>query len=198
MAERMVQWFVRVSHVDAVIQQRACQVLAGRAVALHGEGFIVRLVPHVAPAAIALPRLNVDGVVSEYGERGHAVFAKILVLIVAPDQHAVGLERVEFAADLAELVDHFLAMLIGVALTAIIAPLLAHRRVPVFHGPQVRGQGGIVEALLRAPAHVRLRRKVGEVSDAETENLTHARFSSRPILTVSWSAVQNPRSPALA
>ena len=99
--------------------------------AFHRESLLVGLVPHVLSAAITFPRLDVDAVVSEDGESRHAVLGEVLVLIVAPDQHEVGLESVELAPDLPELVDHVLAMPVGVRLALILSPLAAHRRVPV-------------------------------------------------------------------
>ncbi len=168
-----MQRLVGVGDVDAFGEQRAREILAAGAVAFHADRVLVGLVPRVASPLVALPGLEVHGVVRENGKGGHAVLAKILVLIVAPDEHEVGVEGVELAADLAKLVDQVLAVLVGVRLALVIAPLLAHGGVPVFHRAKLLGKPGVLQALLRAPAHIALGAEVRVMGDAESEYLPH-------------------------
>src|SRR5262249_57108078 len=93
------------------------------------ERLVAGLVPRVL-TAVTLPGLHVDRVVGEDRERRHAVLAIVLVLIIAPEQHEIGLERVQLGARLAEVVDQVVAVLVGVRRPLVGTPLLARRRMP--------------------------------------------------------------------
>src|SRR4051812_26298291 len=135
----MVQRLVRVSDVDVGPEQRTREILAGGAMAFDRESLVGRLVPRVLSALIVLPRLEFDRVVRENRERRNAVFAEILVLIVAPDEHEIGLEAIELAPDLAELLDHVVPVPLGMRAAVVVAPLLARRRVPARRIPKSFG-----------------------------------------------------------
>src|SRR3989442_10579046 len=137
------------------------------------------LVPPVLATLVNLPGLNVDRVVGQHRERRHAILAVVLVLVVAPQQHEVGLERIELGADLAEVVDHVAPMLLGVAQPVVGAPLLPHRRVPAGRRSERLGQQRVSEQQLDPPAQVALVRKAGVMGDAEPEDLSHGSPSPR-------------------
>ena len=68
------------------------------------EGGSRRLVPDVATAGMALHAkgLALEVVVGQHAEGRDDVLAEILVLIVAPDDHEIGVEGVQFLPNAAE------------------------------------------------------------------------------------------------
>src|SRR5207249_3335399 len=176
--ERVVQGLVRIRNVDPVAEQRRRKVLGARPMTRDRERLVLGLVPPVL-AAVALPWLHVDGVVGQDRERRHAVLAVILVLVVTPEQHEVGPERVQLGASLPEMVNQVVAVLLGVRGALVGAPLLTRRRMPSGRGAQRFRQEGVRDQKLDAAGHVAL---VGErrvVRDAEAEDLAHRSSSSQ-------------------
>src|SRR5947209_4878571 len=148
-----------------------------RPVAGDRERLVLGLIPPVL-ATMALPGLNIDGVICEDRERRHAVLAVVLVLIIAPEQYEIGLERVELGTDLSEVMDQVVPMLLGVIRALVGAPLLTHRRMPAGRRAERLRQQRIGEQQLDAAGHVALVRERGVVRDAEAEDLAHGSSSS--------------------
>ena len=171
--ERMVERLVGVGDVDAFAQQPGDELLRADAVPFDRERRVGRFVPPVLATLVTLPGLNVDRVVGQHRERRHAILAIVLVLVVAPQQHEIGLERIELGADLAEVVDHVAPMLLGVAQSFVGGPLSSHRRMPVRGRPQRLGQQRVGEQELDAPAEVALVTQWRVVRDAKAEKLSH-------------------------
>src|SRR5262249_47450451 len=161
--------------------QRRGEIFGARTVTGDREGLVLGLVPPVL-AAMSLPGLHVDRVVGEDRERRHAVLAEVLVLIVAPEQDEIGLEGVELGADLPEVMDQVIAVLLGVAGPLVGAPLLAHGRIPALRRSPALRQQWIGHQELDAARHVALVRKRGVVRDAESEYLPHGSSSVSPIV----------------
>ena len=183
-AERVVQGLVGVGEVDPVTEQGRGEILGAGAMARDRERLVLGLVPPVL-AAMPLPRLDVDRVVGQHRERRHAVLTVVLVLVVAPQQHEVGLEGVELGANLPEVMDQVAAVPLGVGQAFVGAPLLAHRRMPALRRPQLLGQHRVRQQHFDPARHVALVRHRGIVGDAEPKDLSHGSSSSSLVLVVS-------------
>ena len=116
------------------------------------EGGARRLVPDVAPGGVALfaEGLALKLVVGQDAEGRDDVLAEVLVLVVAPDHHEIGVEGVQFLAQLAEAGHHALAQTHGGGVTLVLAVLDAHGFRPVggvFHLRRhvVVGAQGVLE-----------------------------------------------------
>src|SRR6267142_2890463 len=148
-------------------------MLGARPMTRDRERLVLGLVPPVL-AAVTLPGLNLDRVVGEGRERRYAVLAVVLVLVVAPEQNEVGLERIQLGPRLAEVVDQIVPVRLGVGRALVGGPLRAHRWMPRLGCAQILGQQRIGYQQLDAAGHVALVREGRVVRDAEPENLSHA------------------------
>src|SRR5215472_10233427 len=146
--EGMMQRLVGVGRIKARIDQPAGKVFRGALVALDAKFLVGRFVPDILRWRAELEDLKRVDAVS-----GNDLFAKILVLIIAPDDDEVGLERVERRANLAQPDQVLLAMPPGRRGSFVTAPLLAHRRRPS-GGPAVLfGQARIGKHAFENPVH---------------------------------------------
>ena len=121
-------------------------------------------------AARIRPRLY--AVHGEDAEGRHPVLAEILVLVVAPDQHDIGVEGVERLADLAEAADQPLPMLDSRGNR--VGPFPAHRFGPARRVLHFLRHLIAVEGPLEEPGHRPVRLDEARIMrDADTENLAH-------------------------
>src|SRR5947209_7866505 len=97
-----------------------------------GEGSLLRLVPYVVTASEIPPWLKLHLLIRQNAKCRNAVVPKILVLIVTPDDDEVRLETIKLCTDDAELFNQLTAVLIGMCLASIVAPLCAHTSWPIF------------------------------------------------------------------
>src|SRR5262245_21962513 len=147
-------------------------MFAALAVAANRKTFFLWLAPRIRAALIMKPGLKLGGVVGEHRKRRHAVIAKVLELIVAPDDAEVRLEFIERAPCHAKALDHFLTMGVGMRQSVVRAPLLAHRRRPIFQRPQLLRQRRIREAHFDSPTKISLCREAGIMRHAQSEYLS--------------------------
>src|SRR5947207_8426650 len=120
------------------------------------------------------PRIGprVDAVDRENAEGRHPVLAEVLILVVAPDQHEIGVESVERLATFAEAADQPLPVLLGGGER--VGPLLAHRLGPARRVLQLGGNLIAVQRAVEQPGHLLVRlNKTGIMRDADTENVAH-------------------------
>src|SRR6185437_15912933 len=89
----------RIGDVEAAFEQRLSQAARARVMAFDRQLGIARQSPYILIGlehgeAAAIGPAD-DFVVDADAESGNAVALEILVLVVAPDQHDIGLERIE-------------------------------------------------------------------------------------------------------
>jgi hypothetical protein len=125
--------------------------------------------------AIGSPRLYREIVIQAQDAKGRDdVLAKILVLVVAPDEHEVRVERVERLADRAEVVGHPRAVALCRRIALIVTELRHELRRPVrrilVRGRHARGRQQAMEARRQTLVG---HRQTRVVRATKTENLAH-------------------------
>src|SRR5262249_42276420 len=78
-------------------------------VALDPEGLLRALAPDVRRLRVALAMARLDLVVGQHAERRDDVLSEVLVLVIAPHDHDVGIEFVEQLAGVAAVAGHLRA-----------------------------------------------------------------------------------------
>ncbi len=174
--QRMVQRLIGIGHVDAALDQPGGEVFGGLAVAVQFQCPVAGLAPAVCPAAIAvLPRLDREIVViAEQAKGRDDVLAEILVLVVAPHQHDIRVERVERLAHRAKALCHSRAVALGRGKTLVIAEFGNQFGRPIGRVLVVLGHVGCGQQ----PMKQRRQLLVGDrqpriVGAAKTKNLAH-------------------------
>src|SRR5256886_12003263 len=137
------------------------------------EGGVRPLAPDIlARPARSRIRLRVDPVEGEDAEGRDAVLTEILVLIVTPDQHDIGVERVQCLAAFAEPGDKPLPVL-GRGGDRV-GPFLPHRLGPARRVLQLLGDLLALQRAVEKPGHLPVGLdETGVMRDADTENIAH-------------------------
>ncbi len=108
-------------------------------------------------------------------------------MVVAEDDHRVGLEGIELVADAAQAGEVVGPVLGGEGGTLIAAPFLAHARRPVGGILEVRGQHFAGERGGDARAHFRIgKHEAAEMRQTKAENFRH--MCGQPPVTLMWRA----------
>src|SRR6185312_9825155 len=134
---------LRIGNIEAAFDQRLRQAARAFRVASDRQLGILRQSPDILigledskTAAIGLAD---DLVVDADAESGNAVALEILVLIIAPDEDDIGLERIEFLAQPRITGDQPIAMLARRADAIVIAPFAAHGLGPAVARGEILG-----------------------------------------------------------
>ena len=130
---RLVERLVGIGHVHAAIDHAGHQGARAVLVSPVLEGCSRRFVPDVAPGGVALlaEGLALELIISQHAEGRDDVLAEVLILVVAPDDHEVGVEGVKFLPQFAEAGDHSLAQAHRRCVALVLAVLDAHGFRPV-------------------------------------------------------------------
>jgi len=183
-----MQGLVGIGHVDAALDQPGGEVFGRLAVAVQLKPPVGRLAPAVrlatvAPMAIGLPGRDREIVIETKDAKGrNDVLAEIFVLVVAPDQHQVRVERIECGPDRAEVVGHPGAVALRCRVALVVAKLSHQLSRPIGLVLVVGRHAGCGQQAMEARRQTLVgHRQAGIVGAAETENLTHlgAPFGSR-------------------
>ncbi|MGE3281413.1 MAG: hypothetical protein AB7O13_10435 [Alphaproteobacteria bacterium] len=142
-------------------------------VAFGTENGVLALVPDIAGGAgVARIGARLDLVAGEDAERRHPVLAEILVLVVTPDQHEIGIECVQRLARLAKAVDQPAPVLLCGGER--VGPFLAHRLGPAHRVLQRLGDLLAVQRAVQQARHLLVGLdQTGVMRNAYTENLAH-------------------------
>ena len=105
------------------------------------------------PAPVRLKGCGVNRVESKDAERRYAIFAEVLILVVAPDQNEVRVEQVQSCADSAKSFNRTIAMCGCGPAGLVFCPLLSHLRGPVRWVSGSRWQPWAVQHTLENPGH---------------------------------------------
>src|SRR5215471_14998025 len=116
---------IGVGGIKARVEQARGQELGDCGMPAYVVFFVGGFVPD-----ITLRRTEIDTVIGADAVGRDNVLFEILVLVIAPNQHAVGLEFVDSSALAAKPMEQFSAMARGGGSGMILPPLLAHRRRP--------------------------------------------------------------------
>jgi hypothetical protein len=188
----VVQRLVGVGQVEVAFDQRAGQVARDVGPAAQAPGLAGVLAPHVGPALHQRrrlgmgPGLEVHVAIGADRERRDHVLAEVLVLVVTPDQHHVGLEVVEPFAHAAQA-GHQRGAVPGGGLRAlVVGPLGLHRGRPLARVAGGSRNGRVGQRPAQDAGHLRVgqaQRRV--VRDAQSQDLGHrgllaSRRVSRP------------------
>jgi hypothetical protein len=123
---RIVAGLVRIGDLEALLDKPRDEILGGSAIGLVAEHRVWRLIPGVGTGPGVLPGSRLERLEAVDLEGRHAVLPKIFVLIVAEDNNEVRVEGVELLACPPHALDQLVAMLQGVRLALVVAPLPAH------------------------------------------------------------------------
>ena len=123
---RIVARLVRIGDLEALLDEPRDEMFGGSAVGLVAEHRVRCLVPGVGAGPGVLPGLGLKRLEAVDLEGRHAVLPKIFVLVVAKDDDEVRVEVVELLARPAHALDQLGAMLPGMRLALVVAPLPAH------------------------------------------------------------------------
>src|SRR5947208_6451514 len=137
------------------------------------EGCVRPLAPDIlAGPARSRIGLRVDPVEGEDAEGGDAILTEILILIVTPDQHDIGVERVQCLAALAEPGDKPFPVLGSRGDR--VGPFLPHRLGPARRVLQLLGNLLALQRAVEKPGHLPVGLdETGVMRDADTENIAH-------------------------
>ena len=133
-----MQRLVGIRRVEALLDQAACQHLGGVTVASQLIGLV-----GLAPDIVARRREG-ELVVGADAVRRDDVLAKVLVLVVAPYQDEVRVERIERGPGLLHPADQIGTMPGRRRGALVVTPFGAHRLGPALRCPEVRRQIGVL------------------------------------------------------
>src|SRR5215467_5523256 len=185
MRERMMQWFIGVRHVDAALNEPGSEVFGRLAVPVQFESPIGRLTPTVRLAAIAvLPWFDGKIVVeAQHAKGGNDIFVEILVLVVAPDEYEVRVERIQSSTDRAEVVGHSHAVALCCRVALVVPELGDELGRPIRRVFVIVRHARCRQQAMEARRQTLVGyRQAGVMRAAETENRTH--FAA-PVVTLS-------------
>src|SRR5262249_30781489 len=123
---RIVAGLIRIGDLKALFDEPRDEMLGGSAVGLVAEHCVRRLIPGVVGGSGVLPGPGLKRLEAVDLEGRHAVLPKIFVLVIAKDDNEVRVEVVELLTRPPHALDQFIAMLPGVRLALVVAPLPAH------------------------------------------------------------------------
>ena len=171
---RFVQRLVGVGQIHPPVNHSRHQRPRAGLMPLVLEQRVLRLAPHI-PLAMR-EWLAAEIVVSQHAERRDDVLPKVFVLVIAPDDHEIGVESVQFLPDAAKAGYQAGAVFQRSGVPLVLAVLNPHRFRPVAGVFQLLGNVRI--APQRAPERDRLVR-VGRnqrrvVSQPQSQNLCHS------------------------
>ena len=154
-AALFVEGLVGVGHVDPLIHQSSNQRLGGGSVSGVFEHLVPRLIPNIGAGYTLAP---VEGsalhlVVGHDAEGRDDIGLEILVLVVAPDDHEVGLKFVEFLPQFAEAPDQPLSGFFRRTQTLVLAELDAHGFGPVGGDFHLVGDARVAQAAVNGIIH---------------------------------------------
>ena len=137
----LVQRFMGVGHVYALVNQAGDQGSGGLGVPRITEGLLRRLIPNVAASAAILvgEGLTLELVIRQHAEGRNDILLEVLVLVVAPNQDEVRIKGVQLLPQLAEALDHSIPQALGGGQAFVLPVLDPHRFRPVGRDLHFRG-----------------------------------------------------------
>ena len=157
----VVQGLVSVGHIKMRIDEPFGDQFGRLWVTFEAVVQVFTLAPSVGFAALhhgralsMAPRVQIHIRIGADTESGNHVFAKILILIVAPNEHEVGLEVIQGLAHMTKTLHHGGSVGGRAQQAFILTPFGSHGGWPMLGVFVLGGDGGVLQGFTKNPRHL--------------------------------------------